>query len=243
MKPCLIASKCQMSILGGLLFLVSSTAFAQVKIGTNPTSIDPNSNLEVEASTPARKLSVNKTTGQLTLKDGTEADGRVLTSDGNGNASWTPQATASDVNFFASFQGLKPVADDPTTKIDFDAANPNVGNGYDTATDQFVAPLAGIYYFVGTAYIHDSGIPGGTPRTVRDVLSIKVNGTAKITQENFQYQVAYGNAFSVCLVTRLQAGDSVELFGFTDKTTAFFAGLANSINAPQTTFQGFLIGK
>lgn len=54
---------------GGALF--GSACYAQVKIGTNPTSIDGNSNLEVEASTSGRKVSVNKTTGKVTIKDGT----------------------------------------------------------------------------------------------------------------------------------------------------------------------------
>ncbi|CAG5000560.1 hypothetical protein DYBT9275_02487 [Dyadobacter sp. CECT 9275] len=63
----------------------SATLFAQVKIGSNRTTIEATSNLEVEASTPNRQVKVNKTTGQVTIKDGTEGDGKVLTSDANGN--------------------------------------------------------------------------------------------------------------------------------------------------------------
>lgn len=72
--------------------LFSFSVFAQVKIGTNPTTIDPNSNLEVEASTAGRKMKVDKTTGQLTIQDGTQAAGRVFTSDANGNGSWQASA-------------------------------------------------------------------------------------------------------------------------------------------------------
>ena len=60
------------AVLLTMLLTAASTAFAQVKIGTNPTTLDPNSNLEVEASTPGRKTSVHKTTGQVTIADGTQ---------------------------------------------------------------------------------------------------------------------------------------------------------------------------
>jgi hypothetical protein len=59
-------------LFAGALLFGSSAAFAQVKIGTNPTTIEPNSNLEVEASTPGRKMKVDKTTGQVTITDAPE---------------------------------------------------------------------------------------------------------------------------------------------------------------------------
>lgn len=71
---------------GGML--LGSSCYAQVKIGTNPTSIDGSANLEVEASTSGRKVLVNKTTGKVTIKDGTEGAAKVLTSDAGGNAEW-----------------------------------------------------------------------------------------------------------------------------------------------------------
>ena len=70
-----------------LLFSALTTQ-AQVKIGSNPTVIETQSNLEVEASTPNRKVKVDKTSGQLTIKDGTEGVGKILTSDAVGGASW-----------------------------------------------------------------------------------------------------------------------------------------------------------
>ncbi|MGM9512391.1 hypothetical protein ACS5NO_31955 [Larkinella sp. GY13] len=70
------------------LFTSTLVAQAQVKIGTNPTVAAPTSNLEVEASTPNRKVKVDKTTGQLTIQDGTEGTGKILTSDAVGGASW-----------------------------------------------------------------------------------------------------------------------------------------------------------
>ena len=76
----------------------ASAALAQVKIGTNPTTIEPNSNLEVEASTPGRKMKVDKTTGQVSIADGTEGAGKVLTSDATGGSSWQYPLSGSMVN-------------------------------------------------------------------------------------------------------------------------------------------------
>jgi len=86
-------AKITSALIATALLLGSSAAFAQVKIGTNPTTIEPNSNLEVEASTPGRKTKIDKTTGQVTITDGTEGAGKVLTSDAAGGTSWqTPLA-------------------------------------------------------------------------------------------------------------------------------------------------------
>lgn len=74
----------------GLILGTSHSAFSQVKIGTNPTVIDPANNLEVEASTAGRKTTINKTTGQVTIADGTQGDGKIFTSDANGTGSWQP---------------------------------------------------------------------------------------------------------------------------------------------------------
>lgn len=77
-----------MALFGVTLLGISPALFAQVKIGTNPTVIGATNNLEVEASTAGRKTSVDKVTGQVTIADGTEGAGKVLTSDAAGGASW-----------------------------------------------------------------------------------------------------------------------------------------------------------
>lgn len=71
------------------LIFNSRGSFAQMKIGTNSTNIEPSSNLEVEASTSGRKFKIDKTTGQLTIADGTQANYSVLVSDADGNTKWT----------------------------------------------------------------------------------------------------------------------------------------------------------
>ncbi len=103
MKTQILLSKISRTKLTSALFAAamlvgSSTAFAQVKIGTNPTTIEPTSNLEVEASTPGRKTKIDKTTGQVTISDGTEGAGKVLTSDAAGGASWQNPLAGAMVN-------------------------------------------------------------------------------------------------------------------------------------------------
>jgi hypothetical protein len=78
---------------------VSTASFAQVKIGLNPTVINPNANLEVEAATTGRKMMVNKTSGQVTIADGTEGDGKVFTSNASGDGSWKIHKTTEVFSF------------------------------------------------------------------------------------------------------------------------------------------------
>ena len=89
MKTKQLLSKVLYSVmLGAALSFAAPSVQAQVKIGSNPTTIDPNNNLEVEGE-PTKKFSVNKN-GQVTIADGTQGAGRVFTSDANGGGSWQP---------------------------------------------------------------------------------------------------------------------------------------------------------
>jgi len=101
----LIAKTVQSAMFAGALLLSSSAAFAQVKVGTNPTVIDPANNLEVEASTTGRKVAVDKTTGKVTIADGTQGNKRILTSDANGVASWQVRKITSS-NIFTQGTGV-----------------------------------------------------------------------------------------------------------------------------------------
>lgn len=88
-------------MIGTAMLLGTSSAFAQVKIGNNPTTIGTSNNLEVESST-GMKTSIHKTTGQVTIVDGTQGTGKVFTSDAVGGGSWQStrlvQATVNYVN-------------------------------------------------------------------------------------------------------------------------------------------------
>jgi hypothetical protein len=122
----------------------SSTVFAQLKIGTNPTTIEPSSSLEVEGSTAGRKMKVDKTTGKVSIADGTEGSGKVFTSDAVGGGSW--QATGPSVYMEANNTGSQTVVG----ASDFNRlVMPNevadIGNNYNPATSQFTVPTTGYY--------------------------------------------------------------------------------------------------
>ncbi|OJV20508.1 MAG: hypothetical protein BGO21_07980 [Dyadobacter sp. 50-39] len=130
---------------GGLL--LGSTCYAQVKIGTNPTSIDGNANLEVEASTIGRKVSVHKTTGKVTIKDGTEGAAKVLTSDAGGNAEWK-DIPIRDQKVEYAFRARNDVAVDVQT-----GSNTYVYEGYDLKTE-----TAGNRFNTGDRFNFTSGV-------------------------------------------------------------------------------------
>ncbi|WP_229216527.1 hypothetical protein [Dyadobacter sp. 3J3] len=87
------------SLFAAALFFSSSAVFAQVKIGSNPTVINPANNLEVESTDPAKKVSVDKTTGKITIADGSQGAERILTSDANGTATWKPIKSTAITSF------------------------------------------------------------------------------------------------------------------------------------------------
>ncbi len=124
---------------------------AQVKIGTNPTTINAANNLEVEASTSGRKTSIDKTTGQVTIADGTQKIGRVFTSDGNGGGSW--QAGIVFAGYAPSQSGGQDNAASGINIIpDFDPEA-----AWDNANSEYTIPEAGYYSiaFSGVQYFDD----------------------------------------------------------------------------------------
>ncbi|WP_254411165.1 hypothetical protein [Dyadobacter diqingensis] len=127
-------------------FVFTSSAFAQVKIGTNPTTINAANNLEVEASTAGRKTSIDKTTGKVTIADGSEGTAKILTSNATGLATWTtPAAQDAEVMFSGrlNVNQILPVA--TITKINFNLEFFDKGNNFDLTTDQLTAPTSGYY--------------------------------------------------------------------------------------------------
>lgn len=132
----------------------SSMLFAQVKIGTNPTTINPASNLEVEASTPNRKTSIDKTTGQVSIADGTECAGKIFTSDVNGGGSWQNPAIQDSPVLFSVTNTISQTSN--TGAIDkaiFGVKNLDRNNNFDLATNTFTVPVngTGVYQF-GTIF-------------------------------------------------------------------------------------------
>jgi hypothetical protein len=137
------------------LVIVGFAVQAQVKIGSNPTTIEAQSNLEVEASTPNRKVKVDKTSGQVTIQDGTEGIGKVLTSDAVGGASWqspaaqTTQTWIKATNTTSSTQAVG-LSGSPTV-LDFISEVADRSNEFNVTTDKATMSTSGLYQVTASA--------------------------------------------------------------------------------------------
>jgi hypothetical protein len=205
--------------------VASSVSFAQVKIGTNPTTIDPNNNLEVEASTPGRKTAINKTTGQVTIADGTQGNGKVFTSDANGGGSW--QATQL-VKAIVSYVNDGVATVNPTTIFNYANAAPgNVNinfpeNGVYAVSWSFIAdaptfiPAGNNWYGIllgtvgGQVLNHQDNLIGGS----QFVFS---SGSRYVTITNapVTYEVRYLNSSPISFTTRSNSSNNYNAwFGY-----------------------------
>ena len=141
----------------------SASVFAQVKIGANPTTIDPANNLEVESADPAKKVSIDKTTGKVTIADGSQGDAKILTSDAAGVATW--QSTSSlripRTAFTGYFTGDVALNTGTTAgvRIPFTTNNP-IGD-WDATNRQYTIPENGIYRIEFNAQL-DNTVSGKT---------------------------------------------------------------------------------
>lgn len=131
-------------MIAAAMLLGASSAFAQVKIGTSPTTIDPANNLEVEASTAGRKTSVDKVTGQVTIKDGTEGVNKILTSDVNGGASWQmPGVQTTPVQVKSISDADQVLNNNATTIVNYQTTVFDVG--VNKTGNSVVIPSTGLY--------------------------------------------------------------------------------------------------
>ncbi|WP_229217001.1 hypothetical protein [Dyadobacter luteus] len=153
------------------IFILSFSSFGQVKIGANPTVIDPANNLEVESSTTGNKISINKTNGKMTVADGSQGAGRILTSDANGVATWTPPAAIRvEETVFVGEQGPDPYVVtgwEGTFNVLKDriplAVRPGSLPGYNPATKQYTIQESGYYrVFAGAGIVGTLPFPRTT---------------------------------------------------------------------------------
>ncbi|CAG5000580.1 hypothetical protein DYBT9275_02491 [Dyadobacter sp. CECT 9275] len=180
----------------------SATLFAQVKIGTNPTTIEATSNLEVEASTPNRQVKVDKTTGQLTIKDGTEGTGKVLISDANGGAAWTLLTSAFRMTSITD-QGITS-GTGVYYLVTFTAAPLDQDAGCTTgASSRYTVKQAGTYTVLGSINFYTFANTGASLRIFKNGSFLKNVG---ITAKSME-----ANAIEISLVDSAVVGDYYEL--------------------------------
>ncbi|GAB2552922.1 complement C1q domain-containing protein [Spirosoma aerophilum] len=204
------------------LVAVEHRAFAQVKIGANPTTIGAASNLEVEAAN-GNKTIVNKTTGQMTVQDGTQGAGKVFTSDATGAASWlpAPAPTASNTYPFVSVIGstaqsfLQSNVGQTQRELLSAGEISDPTNSFSPATGRFTATSAGYYIFYGSVQFDNTGITSpSTPTFTHVALTLSKNFGLPASQKLTQYvatPLSVINSGSVSTMVYLAAGDYVSM--------------------------------
>jgi hypothetical protein len=193
------------SMIAALLFGAAHISNAQVKIGTNPTAIEANSNLEVEASTAGRKVKVDKTSGQVTIADGTQDTGKILTSDVNGGASWqTPLAQNSEV-MLSVVIGTQQVTTS-SQLLDFTSAKFDKNSNFNLTTNEFVAPSPG-YYHVNLHVISNTAAGAATGRYAL----LYLNGALDRALYNDRVEESSGYSVYSGAFLKLNAGDKLSI--------------------------------
>ncbi|MEO6252878.1 MAG: hypothetical protein ABIO79_06215 [Ferruginibacter sp.] len=147
-----------------------SIYFATAKYGqTIPTTnlvIKHNGNVGIGTPVPDRKLDVR---GGVKIVDGTQGAGKLLTSDAAGNASWQLPSggggSEPHVAFFAgntdfTTAGTQSIPATTLTTVQFGEgfAFFNDGTGYNSTTNRFTPPTAGVYQLNVT--LNYQGTPG-----------------------------------------------------------------------------------
>ncbi len=203
-----------------ILLCTSSALFAQVKVGSNPTVIDPANNLEVESTDPAKKISINKTTGKLTIADGSQGAAKILTSDGNGVATWQTQSSlAIPVTVFNGAITSSAIVPTFTTHDEINQRLPLApiigASGWNATTKRFSVPENGSYSVqVGLSCNSTTG--AGVTLWTR-IWVVSENGGPI-----FKGAAAMGNPSgdwqSVVYTGQLAAGDGISLEGYTMQT-------------------------
>lgn len=190
------------------VFLTAFTAFAQVKIGTNPTVVDPANNLEVESSTTGNKVSVNKTTGKVTIADGSQGTGKILTSDANGEASWqTTGSQNSPVLFNTTNTANQVITSGTNAYVDFNVKGYDRGNNIDLTANTLTIPAngTGVYQFNCIFATLNQAIAQGV------YVQIEVNGSSAYSFGIGNCAPGSGIGGGGATVIALNAGDVVRI--------------------------------
>lgn len=167
-------------------------------------------NVGIGTETPFAKLDVD---GQVRIRGGNPGEGKVLTSDAAGRASWEP-VPAPTVNHICFEVKLTRSYELPLMKtahkINFSSGAmvwENRGNAFSTTTSTFTVPEAGIYSFRGAIQFED--ITSGQ----------LIYAVLKAGGKNYYGSRKYSNGnlemVDINLTIYLDQDETVELYGFT----------------------------
>lgn len=159
-------------------------------------------------TTPTEKLEVN---GSIKMTDGTQAAGKIMTSDAAGKASWQPPVTTNtafraSVANTSGLNGYLSIASN-SNPLDFD----NTGS-FNNTTHAFTAPATGVYEFSYSVFVVT--IPTPTNSGIIEVDLIKTNAPfATLDGAILHYDSGQpvNDILKGTTVLKLTAGDQVKL--------------------------------
>ena len=173
------------------------------------SSVFDNGNVGIGTDTPSTELEVH---GKLKITGGSPAPGKVLTSDATGLASWEPipEPVVNQIHFEVKLNESYDWPMNSTIRVvDFSSNSTvwsNQGFGFNTSTNTFTAPVAGIYSFHGSIYF--TSISQGT----------LINAFLKAGNKNYYgtQKKASGEfeMVNISMTLFLSAGQNAQLWGF-----------------------------
>lgn len=202
-------------------------AIFEIGIGTsvlnkdNAVTVLKNGNTGIGTATPSATLHVN---GAVRIEDGTEASGRVLVSDNDGNAQWTESVGFSCIR-------TTPVTLSQGNDIVFNFAYHNRGNAYDLTTGEFTVPVEGLYQF---HYIeHNNASANGNTG-----ITIQKNSVFYKQLHTIQVVSSTRYANTITWTMELDTGDvvTIELLGVSRTISGSAGG-----SAIKSSLEGFLV--
>ncbi len=196
--------------------------------GTNFTEhmrITETGNVGIGTFAPTTKLDV---IGTFKLTDGTQGLGKILTSDATGNATWKPNQIGFEAYLISNSYVLPSGINTPQAIL-FDAFSFNDGNGFNTATGEFTAPVAGVYSFQVTLNCSLSGI--STPEDMMALIFL--NGSPAKGVRQSLGSSSY-NVVTLAITLALNANDTVAIYSSDQNGSA-------TIGGQSTWFSGHLV--
>lgn len=173
--------------------------------------------------------------GSVTIQDGTQGAGRVLTSDINGNAYWDSAGANPNIGFKASgAASTTAVAASTNASRIYNSVSFNDGGGYNATTGIFTAPSSGVYRFEVSEELNSAS--GYTTGYVN--VELAINGT--YTNGSFGEGVPTTQSGSYVTVKhytmyKLNTGDQVKvIIGNFTNTSVTLSG-----NPNYTVFEGY----
>ncbi len=164
--------------------------------------IESNGNVGIGTTNPSSKLEIN---GQVKITGGAPANGKVLTSDASGLATWQDNANPN-IAFSARLNNdINAVTGTETQLQDFSEKFDD-GNNFNPVTGVFIIPAAGVYQFSLNVSWSSASTLSDIPTTIR----IKVNTTI-IRQFTHKVQLnsSWGSTTFISGIVKANASDQI----------------------------------